>query len=68
MQGTTGRPIVNEQTADEVTQVYDRAYLLSPQKRNQVMALWEVRKYGADTFADPDYRNGPESLQFLARG
>jgi hypothetical protein len=34
---------------------YDRDFLLSPSKRNQVMALWEVRQYGLDTFGDPDY-------------
>jgi hypothetical protein len=35
--------------------VYDREYLLSPAKRNQVMALWEVAQYGLDTFGDADY-------------
>jgi hypothetical protein len=34
---------------------YDRAFLLSSGKRNQVMELWEVQKYGADSFSDPDY-------------
>jgi hypothetical protein len=34
---------------------YDRAYLLSAQKRNQVLELWEVQRYGLDSFADPDY-------------
>src|SRR5689334_11630289 len=36
-------------------QVYDRAFLLSPDKRNQLMALWEVEKYGQDCFSDPNY-------------
>jgi hypothetical protein len=34
---------------------YDRDFLLSPGKRNQVMALWEVEKFGTDSFGDPDY-------------
>jgi hypothetical protein len=34
---------------------YDRDFLLSLEKRNQVMDLWEVQKFGADSFADPDH-------------
>ena len=37
------------------TPQYDRDFLLSPGKRNQVMALWEVEKFGTDSFGDPDY-------------
>jgi hypothetical protein len=33
---------------------YDREFLLSPAKRNQVIALWEVEKFGLDSFGDPD--------------
>ena len=29
-------------------QKYDRDFLLSPEKRNQIVELWEVEKYGAD--------------------
>ena len=36
-------------------QVYDRVFLLSEEKRNQVMALWEVRQYGVDSYGDADY-------------
>jgi predicted RNA methylase len=35
--------------------IYERAFLLSPEKRNQVMKLWEVHKYGVDSFSDSDY-------------
>jgi hypothetical protein len=28
---------------------------LSEAKRNQLMKLWEVKKFGSDSFADPDY-------------
>ena len=43
------------QAADGQGRRYDRAFLLSPEKRNQVMELWEVQKFGADSFSDPDY-------------
>src|SRR5271169_2240348 len=29
-------------------------FLLSPAKRNQVVELWEVEKFGRDSFGDPD--------------
>jgi hypothetical protein len=35
--------------------IYEREFLLSPEKRNQVMELWEVQKYGTDSFSDSDY-------------
>ena len=34
---------------------YDRAFLLSDGKRNQVMELWEVQQFGIDSFSDPEY-------------
>ncbi len=34
---------------------YDRDFLLSPEKRNQLVELWEVEKYGRDCFDDPDH-------------
>ena len=36
-------------------QKYDRAFLLSDDKRNQLMELWEVQQFGLDSFADPAY-------------
>jgi hypothetical protein len=36
-------------------QIYDRAFLLSEEKRNHVMELWEVQQYGIDSYSDPDY-------------
>ena len=33
---------------------YDRNFLLSPAKRNQIVELWEVEKFGRDSFGDPD--------------
>jgi hypothetical protein len=41
-------------TQDE-TRKYDRDFLLSPAKRNQLLELWEVEKYGRDCFNDPDH-------------
>ena len=34
---------------------YDRDFLLSQEKRNQVVELWEVEKYGRDCFNDPNH-------------
>ena len=34
---------------------YDRDFLLSQEKRNQVVELWEVEKYGRDCFSDPNH-------------
>src|SRR3954451_4737470 len=31
---------------------YDRDFLLSPAKRNQIIELWEVEKFGRDSFGD----------------
>jgi hypothetical protein len=34
---------------------YDRRLLLAGEKRNAVLDLWEVQRYGADSFGDPDF-------------
>jgi len=34
---------------------YNRDFLLSAEKRNQLIELWEVEKYGRDSFGDPDH-------------
>jgi hypothetical protein len=36
-------------------QKYDRDFLLSPEKRNQLVELWEAEKYGRDCFNDPNH-------------
>jgi 16S rRNA G966 N2-methylase RsmD len=41
--------------ADGQGHKYDRAFLLSDGKRNQVMELWEVQQFGIDSFSDPEY-------------
>jgi len=48
-----GRPRTTRRS--RTTRSYDRGYLLSPAKRNQVMELWEIRRYGRDSFGDADY-------------
>jgi hypothetical protein len=49
---------------------YDRDFLLSPEKRNQMMAQWEVEKFGIDSFGDPDYVSlyGMRPAEWYARG
>ena len=34
---------------------YDRQLLLSGSKRNAVLELWEVQRYGSDSYGDTDY-------------
>src|SRR5262249_48344942 len=34
---------------------YDRELLLLGAKRNAVLELWEVQRYGSDSYDDPDY-------------
>ena len=46
---------VNERREDSEEQLHDRALLLYGRKRNEVLSLHEVQRYGSDNFADPDY-------------
>lgn len=49
---------------------HDRDYLLSEGKRNDVLALWEVQRYGRDSFGDPDSVSvyGLKPPEWFARG
>jgi putative methyltransferase len=49
---------------------HDRQYLLSPLRRNTVLELWEVERYGRDSFGDPDYVSiyGLRPREWYARG
>jgi hypothetical protein len=49
---------------------YDRDYLLSPEKRNQILELWEVERFGRDSFGDPDAVSlyGMRPAEWHARG
>jgi hypothetical protein len=48
---------------------YDRWFLLG-EKRNEVLARWEVEQYGRDNFSDPDYLSiyGLGPREWYARG
>jgi hypothetical protein len=45
--------VVDPSPSDKLPR-YDRNFLLSPEKRNKVVELWEVEKFGRDSFGDPD--------------
>ncbi len=49
---------------------YDRHLLLLGPKRYQVLELWEVERYGADSFGDPHYISifGMQPAEWHARG
>ena len=49
---------------------YNRRLLLSDEKRNAVLELWEVQRYGADSYADIDYVSvyGMRPADWYARG
>ena len=42
-------------SSDAPSRRYDRAFLLGSSKRNDVLELWEVERYGRDSYGDPDY-------------
>jgi len=46
---------MTSQGSDRAEPKYDRDFLLSPAKRNELIELWEVEKYGRDCFGDPDH-------------
>jgi hypothetical protein len=56
--------------AQNVSRKYDRDFLLSPEKRNQIVELWEVEKYGRDCFNDPNHVHlyGMPPNEWYARG
>jgi hypothetical protein len=49
---------------------YDRDFLLHPAKRDQIVELWEVEKFGCDSFGDPGAVSlyGMTPAQWHARG
>ena len=46
---------MNGQKTGDQDPTYDRQLLLGAAKRNAVLQLWEVQRYGADSYGDPDY-------------
>jgi hypothetical protein len=49
---------------------YDRSLLLSDRRRHDLLDLWEVERYGRDSFGDPDYVRiyGMRPAEWYARG
>src|SRR5260370_10970571 len=41
--------------SDELPHLYDRVLMLHGSKRNEVLTLAEIKRYGLDSFADADY-------------
>jgi hypothetical protein len=60
---------MKETRQDSEEPIHDRALLLRA-KRNKVLTLGEVQRYGSDSFSDPDYIRlyGMTPLQWYARG
>jgi hypothetical protein len=54
---------------DLQTRAYDRRFLLT-EKRNELVDLWEVQRYGRDAFGDPDFVSiyGLKPAEWYARG
>ncbi len=50
--------------------IYERTFLLSQEKRDQTMELWEVLKYGVDSFSDSSYVriDGMSPAEWYERG
>ncbi len=50
--------------------VYDRELLLGGAKRNAILELWEVKRYGSDSYGDADYVSiyGMRPADWHARG
>lgn len=46
---------MNEPRDGEQGSIYDRRLLLGGAKRNAVLELWEVQRYGIDSYGDADY-------------
>jgi hypothetical protein len=63
------RRVVGSEANRSGKPAYDR-WLLLGEKRNDVLDLWEVRRYGRDVFGDPDYVSiyGLKPRDWYARG
>ena len=61
---------MNEHLKESETPLHDRALLLHGSKRNELLTLEEVRRYGSDSFSDPDFIRlyGMTPAQWHARG
>ena len=50
--------------------IYDRELLLSGARRDTVLELWEMQRYGSGSYGDPDYVSiyGMAPADWYARG
>src|SRR5258706_5476328 len=62
--------MTSEEGQRDAIPTYDRALLLSERKRNDVLSLWEIQRYGRDSYGDPDYVRiyGLAPADWYARG
>src|SRR5215470_10052695 len=56
--------------SDFQSQVYDRALMLHGSKRNEILSLADIQKYGVDSFADAGYISiyGMQPEEWYRRG
>jgi hypothetical protein len=47
--------MAQNQRSDKLAHLYDRALMLHGSKRNEVLTLADIKRYGLDSFADADY-------------
>jgi hypothetical protein len=61
---------MDTQDGSSRAQIYDRQFLLSQEKRNQVLELWEVERYGVDSYGHAAYVSvyGMTPAEWYARG
>ena len=61
---------MNDHGTEAEKSLHDRALLLHGPKRNELLTLEEVRRYGTDSFSDPDFIRlyGMTPAQWYARG
>ena len=61
---------MSEHSKESETPLHDRALLLHGSKRNEQLTLEEVRRYGSDSFSEPDFVRlyGMTPAEWYARG
>lgn len=61
---------MNESGSNTLSRIYDRALLLHGSKRNEVLTLAEIERYGRDSFGDADYVSiyGIRPREWYSRG
>ena len=56
IQTLSSNHIVGPHASNQGTRsMYDRQLLLLGAKRNATLELWEIQRYGTDSYDDPDY-------------